>query len=168
VGECPSRACGVSREPLSGGQRTILTMYRLRSHRVAALLVALSLGLGGLAPRVLACDMEAMADGRGPQPSPVGAPADEPCPMHPGMPAAPSPAPERAPAAPAMGCCAAPAAPAPVTERTVQAPAAPVVALLVALVAPPPAAQTSPIAAAAHDPPGPPGPLHLLYGCFLT
>ena len=133
-----------------------LVLRVLRSTRLPALLAVLSLALGVAAPAV-ACVAMGMPTGsadRGAMEAPCSMPDHDPAPPE--------------PTAPADDCCVVTSPAVPVAAASVPVPPAPVVVLALSVIPRVPAPAAAVTAEAAGPPPRPPGPLHLLHGCFLT
>jgi hypothetical protein len=134
-----------------------------RAGGVVRLVAALSVMLSAGPAHALACAVVERAD-EPPVPSeaPCHPPSHEHAPPAQDVPAAPV---ESGDGGPSMSCCLAPAGVVRAVERPAQAPAAVLVPRLVAEVAAPARVD---VRGGAVRPPAPPGPLHLLHGCFLT
>jgi hypothetical protein len=134
-----------------------------RASDVVTLIAVLSLMLSAGPVHALACLLaETSSAAPLPTEAPCHAPGHDEAPMPDDRPA---PADDPGAGGPSMGCCLAPAG----VMRAADRPAPSTAALPAAL-----PARVSPVPAAAHPgpathrPPAPPGPLHLIHGCFLT
>jgi hypothetical protein len=145
------------------GRKYLGIMRFVRARDTVTLVAALSLLLSAGPAHALACLVDGGADNTPPRSeAPCHPPAHDEAPRYPDAPAPPG---GPGPSGPTMSCCIAPAGVVRALERPAEAPVAVLAPRLAHALTSPTVVEARP---RAHRPPAPPGPLHLLYGCFLN